>query len=61
MLTDKIRIPHQLHPSLVSRLKIMAELDISERQRPQDGRITVKTLLRTVDLRMSTLPIINGE
>jgi type II secretory ATPase GspE/PulE/Tfp pilus assembly ATPase PilB-like protein/DNA-binding NarL/FixJ family response regulator len=61
VLTDKIHIPHQLHQSLVSRLKIMSELDISERRRPQDGRITVKTPFRIVDLRMSTLPTINGE
>ncbi|OMG56379.1 secretion system protein E [Azonexus hydrophilus] len=61
VLTDKIQIPHQLHQSLVSRLKIMAELDISERRRPQDGRITVKTPMRMVDLRISTLPTINGE
>ncbi len=61
VLHDKIHIPHQLHQSLVSRLKIMSELDISERRRPQDGRITVKTPLRIVDLRISTLPTINGE
>jgi len=61
VLVDKINIPHQLHHALVSRLKIMSELDISERRRPQDGRITVKTPLRIVDLRMSTLPTINGE
>jgi type II secretory ATPase GspE/PulE/Tfp pilus assembly ATPase PilB-like protein/DNA-binding response OmpR family regulator len=61
VLQDKIHIPHQLHQSLVSRLKIMAELDISERRRPQDGRITIKTPMRIVDLRMSSLPTINGE
>jgi type II secretory ATPase GspE/PulE/Tfp pilus assembly ATPase PilB-like protein/DNA-binding NarL/FixJ family response regulator len=61
VLQDKIHLPHQLHQSLVSRLKIMAELDISERRRPQDGRITVKTPLRVVDLRVSSLPTINGE
>jgi len=61
VLQDKIQIPHQLHQSFVSRLKVMAELDISERRRPQDGRITVKTPLRTVDLRISSLPTINGE
>ncbi|MDX9994886.1 MAG: ATPase, T2SS/T4P/T4SS family [Rhodocyclaceae bacterium] len=61
VLLDKIQVPLAMHPSLVSRLKIMAELDISERRRPQDGRITVKTPLRIVDLRMSTLPTINGE
>ncbi|MDP2810735.1 MAG: ATPase, T2SS/T4P/T4SS family [Rhodocyclaceae bacterium] len=61
VLMDKIHVPHQLHQTLVSRLKIMAELDISERRRPQDGRITVKTPMRIVDLRVSTLPTINGE
>lgn len=61
VLTDKIHIPHHLHQSLVSRLKIMSELDISERRRPQDGRITIKSSLRMVDLRISTLPTINGE
>jgi type II secretory ATPase GspE/PulE/Tfp pilus assembly ATPase PilB-like protein/CheY-like chemotaxis protein len=61
ILVDKIHIPHQLHQSLVSRLKVMSELDISERRRPQDGRITVKSPLRIVDLRISTLPTINGE
>ncbi|MDA8383465.1 MAG: ATPase, T2SS/T4P/T4SS family [Betaproteobacteria bacterium] len=61
VLVDKIHIPHQLHQSLVSRLKVMSELDISERRRPQDGRITVKTPLRIVDLRISTLPTLNGE
>ena len=61
VLIDKIQIPHQQHQSLVSRLKIMSELDISERRHPQDGRITVKTPMRMVDLRISTLPTINGE
>lgn len=61
ILQDKIQIPHALHQSFVSRLKVMSELDISERRRPQDGRITVKTPLRVVDLRISTLPTINGE
>ncbi len=61
VLVDKIQIPHQMHQSLVSRLKVMSELDISERRRPQDGRLMVKTPLRVVDLRLSTLPTINGE
>ncbi|NMF88209.1 ATPase, T2SS/T4P/T4SS family [Aromatoleum petrolei] len=61
VLQDKIHVPHALHGPLVSRLKIMAELDISERRRPQDGRLTVKSPLRIVDLRISTLPTINGE
>jgi type II secretory ATPase GspE/PulE/Tfp pilus assembly ATPase PilB-like protein/FixJ family two-component response regulator len=61
VLADKIQIPHALHTSLVSRIKVMAELDITERRRPQDGRIAIKTPLRIVDLRISTLPTINGE
>ena len=61
VLVDKIHIPHHMHQSLVSRLKVMSELDISERRRPQDGRITVKSPLRIVDLRISTLPTVNGE
>ncbi|HLA74512.1 MAG TPA: ATPase, T2SS/T4P/T4SS family [Gammaproteobacteria bacterium] len=61
VLVDKIHIPHNLHMSLVSRIKVMAEMDITERRRPQDGRIAVKTPLRIVDLRISSLPTINGE
>ncbi|MDD2759881.1 MAG: ATPase, T2SS/T4P/T4SS family [Methylomonas sp.] len=61
ILQDKIFIPHHFHNSLVSRIKVMAEMDIAERRRPQDGRVTVKTSSKIVDLRISTLPIINGE
>lgn len=61
VLHDKIQFPHNIHMSLVSRLKVMSELDVTERRRPQDGRITVKTPMRIVDLRISTLPTINGE
>ncbi len=61
VLQDKIHIPSNLLMSVVSRIKVMAELDITERRKPQDGRITVKTPMRIVDLRISTLPTINGE
>ena len=61
VLVEKILIPHSMHQSLVSRIKVMADLDIAERRRPQDGRLTVKTPKRVVDLRISTLPTINGE
>ncbi|MDT8426383.1 MAG: ATPase, T2SS/T4P/T4SS family [Methyloprofundus sp.] len=61
ILQDKIFIPNQYLNPLVSRIKVMAEMDISERRRPQDGRITVKTPMRIVDLRISSLPVINGE
>jgi type IV pilus assembly protein PilB len=50
-----------VHPALVSRLKVMAKLDISERRLPQDGRIQVATGGRNVDLRFSSLPGIFGE
>ncbi|MGE4545426.1 MAG: ATPase, T2SS/T4P/T4SS family [Pedobacter sp.] len=61
MLHDKIRIPSELHPATISRIKILGKLDISERRKPQDGRITVKSATRMVDLRVSTMPSINGE
>jgi type II secretory ATPase GspE/PulE/Tfp pilus assembly ATPase PilB-like protein len=61
VLVDKIHIPHSLHMALISRIKVMSELDITERRRPQDGRITVKTPMQIIDLRISTLPTINGE
>jgi len=61
MLHSKIKIPLELHPATISRIKILAKMDISERRRPQDGRITVKTGTRMVDLRVSTMPTINGE
>lgn len=51
----------EMHPAIVSRLKVMANLDIAERRLPQDGRIQVHTHGRTVDLRLSTLPGIYGE
>lgn len=61
MLHSKIKIPCDLHPAVVSRLKILAKMDISERRRPQDGRITVKAGTRIVDMRVSSLPTLNGE
>ncbi|MBU3740408.1 MAG: type II secretion system protein GspE, partial [Rhodoferax sp.] len=54
--------PHRaLHAALISRLKIMAELDISERRLPQDGRISLRIGTRAVDVRVSTLPGAHGE
>ena len=46
---------------VVSRLKIMADMDIAERRVPQDGRISVRTGDKTIDLRVSTLPTVHGE
>ncbi len=51
----------EMHPALVSRLKVMANLDIAERRLPQDGRIQVSTRGNVVDLRFSSLPGVNGE
>lgn len=53
--------PARLAPAVVSRLKIMAELDISERRVPQDGRIRLRMRDRQVDVRVSTLPTLHGE
>ena len=61
MLQDMIQIPLKLYLPTVSRIKIMSEMDIAERRKPQDGRVSVKTGNRTVDLRISTLPTIKGE
>ena len=44
----------------MSRIKVMCELDIAERRKPQDGRVTVKTSTRMVDMRISTLPTVTG-
>ena len=53
--------PLEIHPALISRLKVMAGLDISERRLPQDGRIQIVTGGRIVDLRFGSLPGIFGE
>jgi general secretion pathway protein E len=50
-----------LHAALISRLKIMAELDISEKRLPQDGRISLRIGGRAIDVRVSTLPSAHGE
>ena len=57
LMTHKI----EMHPSVVSRLKVMANLDIAERRIPQDGRIQVQLDGRKVDLRFSSMPSIYGE
>lgn len=60
-LFEKMRPPYQMQPAMVSRIKIMAGLDISERRVPQDGGITVMVNKRPVDLRVSTMPGKFGE
>jgi len=53
--------PSQLHHAVISRIKLLAELDIAERRRPQDGRIRVRLESRELDLRVSTVPTMYGE
>lgn len=60
-LYEKLRPPFQMTPAVVSRIKIMAGLDISERRMPQDGGITVMLSKHPVDLRVSTMPTKFGE
>jgi general secretion pathway protein E len=53
--------PREMKAAIISRVKLMAKLNIAERRLPQDGRIKIKTLGREVDLRVSTLPTLYGE
>ena len=53
--------PNQLRAAVISRIKLMAKLNIAERRLPQDGRIKLKVLGREIDLRVSTLPTMYGE
>ena len=61
MLFEMKQSPLKMHPAIVSRVKIMANLDISERRLPQDGKIKVSVGGRAIDLRVSTLPTNHGE
>jgi general secretion pathway protein E len=61
VLRDVFEPPRALHAALVSRLKIMASLDIAEKRLPQDGRISLKLGDKSVDVRVSTLPTGSGE
>ncbi len=61
VLRDLQRVPRALQNSLVSRIKILADMDIAERRTPQDGRFLVKMGERKLDLRVSTLPTQYGE
>jgi type IV pilus assembly protein PilB len=61
VLMPHMEIPKWLHPAVVSRIKIMSHLDISNRKTPQDGSIKIKLEGKSVDLRVSTLPTHQGE
>ena len=60
-LRDIVRPKKAIHASLISRIKIMAQLDIAEKRLPQDGRITLRIGGKPVDVRVSTLPTGHGE
>ena len=60
-LQDFQSLPNDIHTALVSRLKIMANMDIAETRRPQDGRILFKSTIGRLDLRISTYPTLYGE
>lgn len=61
VLHEVMRTPRTVAAAVTSRLKIMADMDIAERRRPQDGRISVRVGARSIDLRVSALPTIYGE
>ncbi len=61
VLREVLNPPRQLAPRLISRVKVMAKLDIAEKRIPQDGRISVRIAGRPVDVRVSTIPSGTGE
>ncbi|HVE47781.1 MAG TPA: ATPase, T2SS/T4P/T4SS family [Acidimicrobiales bacterium] len=61
VLHDVMTVPRSIRASVISRLKIMGELNIAERRLPQDGRVTMKLSSGNVDLRLVTLPTNTGE
>ncbi len=61
ILRNIITVPRELQLSVISRIKIMAQLDIAQKNIPQDGRINMTVHQETLDLRVSTLPTIHGE
>ena len=61
VLREILKPPRQIAPLVISRIKVMAKLDIAEKRLPQDGRISLKLAGRAVDIRVSTLPSGHGE
>ena len=61
ILRDILTVPRELQAAVISRIKVMSGLDITERRVPQDGRFNVKVRDKDIDLRVSTLPTIYGE
>lgn len=61
LLMEIMSLPRKMMPALVSRIKVMSNMDIAERRVPQDGRIPLKLPGRDLDLRVSTMPTVFGE
>lgn len=61
VLSEGLRVSIKSHLALISRFKIMANMDIAEHRRPQDGRIQLKYKGKEIDIRVSTLTTVNGE
>jgi type IV pilus assembly protein PilB len=61
VLADAFAIPARMAPHVISRIKIMADLDIAEKRVPQDGRLSFSIAGRRVDVRVVTLPLVGGE
>jgi type IV pilus assembly protein PilB len=61
VLAEATRVPRRLVAGVISRIKIMSDLDIAERRVPQDGRVALNIDGRSVDVRVATLPLVGGE
>ncbi len=61
ILRKIVSLPKNIHPAIISRIKILTNLKIDETRRPQDGRFQIRTHQIQVDFRVSTLPTVNGE
>jgi type IV pilus assembly protein PilB len=61
VVTDSTTVPRKMIPGVISRIKIMADMNISERRLPQDGRVGLSIEGRHVDVRVLTLPVMRGE
>ncbi len=61
ILHEKLTLPKSIHEALISRIKILSEMKIDEKRIPQDGRFSFKLGEDEIDLRISTLPTVNGE
>ena len=61
VMVDAARVPRSQAPAVISRIKILADLDISEKRLPQDGRIGIVIEERRIDIRVAVVPLVSGE